>query len=53
MASLDKIWESALVSILLEFLTEGRRPNGFLGLSLNDGTFLFPVILFDKAVSVG
>ena len=52
MASLDKIWESALVSILLEFLTEGRRPNGFLGLSLNDGTIIFLVILLDMTVSV-
>ena len=31
----------------------GRRPNGFLGLSLNDGTILFRVILLDKTVSVG
>ena len=30
-----------------------RRLNGFLGLSLNDGTILFLVILFDKKVSVG
>ena len=32
---------------------EGRRPNGFLGLSLNDRTNLFLVILLDKTVSVG
>ena len=31
---------------------EGRRPNGFLGLSLNDGTILFLVDLLDKTVSV-
>ena len=31
----------------------GRRPNGFLGLSLNDRTILFLVILLDKTVSVG
>ena len=31
----------------------GRRPNGFLGLSLNDRTILFLVILEDKTVSVG
>ena len=31
----------------------GRRPNGFLGLSLNDRTILFLVILLDKIVSVG
>ena len=31
----------------------GRRPNGFLGLSLNDRTIIFLVILFDKTVSVG
>ena len=31
----------------------GRRPNGFLGLSLNDMTDLFLVILLDKTVSVG
>ena len=30
-----------------------RRPNGFLGLSLNDRTVLFLVILSDKTVSVG
>ena len=32
---------------------EGRRPNGFLGLSLNDRTILFLLILVDKTVSVG
>ena len=32
---------------------KGRRPNGFLGLSLNDRTILFLVILVDKTVSVG
>ena len=32
---------------------EGRRLNGFLRLSLNDGTILFLVILLDKTVSVG
>ena len=32
---------------------EGRRPNGFLGLSLNDRTIIFLVILVDKTVSVG
>ena len=32
--------------------TEGHRPNGFLGLSLNDRTILFLVILVDKTVSV-
>ena len=31
----------------------GRRPNGFLGLPLNEGTILFLVILLDKTVSVG
>ena len=30
----------------------GRRPNGFLGLSLNDRTVLFLVIILDKTVSV-
>ena len=30
----------------------GRRLNGFLGLSLNDRTILFLVILLDKTVSV-
>ena len=29
----------------------GRRPKGFLGLSLNDRTILFRVILLDKTVS--
>ena len=32
--------------------TLGRRPNDFLGLSLNDKTILFLVILLDKTVSV-
>ena len=31
----------------------GRRLNGFLGLSLNDRTILFLVMLLDKTVSVG
>ena len=31
----------------------GRRFNGFLGLSLNDGTVLFLAILLDKTASVG
>ena len=30
-----------------------RRLNGFLGLSLNDRTILFQVILWDKTVLVG
>ena len=34
-------------------MTIGRRPNGFLGLSYNDRTILFLVILLDKTVSVG
>ena len=34
-------------------VSQGRRPNGFLGLSLNDRTILFLVILFDRTVSVG
>ena len=33
-------------------LPKGRRPNGFLGLSLNDRAILFLVILLDKTVSV-
>ena len=33
--------------------TLGRRLNSFLGLSLNDRTILFLVILLDKTVSVG
>ena len=28
--------------------SQGRRPNGFLGLSLNDRTILFPVILLNQ-----
>ena len=31
---------------------EGRRLNSFLGLSLNDRTILFLVMLLDKTVSV-
>ena len=42
--------ESLSSSLLSSF---GRRPNGFLGLSLNDMTLLFLVILFVKTVSVG
>ena len=38
---------------LISPLLVGRRPNGFLGLSLNDGTILFLVISLDKTVSVG
>ena len=33
--------------------TVGRRPNGCQGLSLNDQTILFLVILLDITVSVG
>ena len=33
--------------------TEGRRPNGFRGLSLNDRTILFLVTSLDMTVSVG
>ena len=29
----------------MDGMTVGRRPNGFLGLSLNDGTTLFLVII--------
>ena len=32
---------------------EGRRPNGFPRLSLNDGTILLLGILLDKTVSAG
>ena len=32
---------------------KGRRPNDFLGLSFNDRTIIFLVILVDKTVSVG
>ena len=32
---------------------KGRRPNGFLGLYLNDRTIIILVILLDKTVSVG
>ena len=31
----------------------GHRLNGFLGMSLNDGTIIFLVILLDMTVSVG
>ena len=34
-------------------LSIGRRPNGFLGLSVNDRTILFLAILLGKTVSVG
>ena len=33
--------------------TLGRRTNGFLGVSLNERTILYLVILSDKTVSVG
>ena len=35
----------------LEFARGGRRPNGFLGMSVNDRTFLFLVIFLDKTAS--
>ena len=38
---------------LFSALTRGRRPNGFVGLSLIDRTVLFLVILLDKTVSDG
>ena len=41
-------WVLIYVSVLV-----GRRPNGFLGLSLNDRTILFLVILVDKTFLVG
>ena len=34
------------------YFSTNRRPNGFLGLSLNDGTILFLVILLAKTISV-
>ena len=37
----------------LKVKNEGRRLNGLLGLSLNDGTKSLLVILLDKTVSVG
>ena len=45
--------ERSLDFHLFLFQTVGRRPNGFLGLSLNDRTILFLVILLDKTVSGG
>ena len=44
----DTVWPNREFPQIL-----GRRLNGFLGLSLNDGTILFLVILLDKTVSVG
>ena len=41
-----------MLSSLELFLTEGRRLNGFVGLSLSDRTILFLVIFLDKTVSV-
>ena len=35
------------------FSLSGRRPNGFMGMSLIDRTILFLVILLDNTVSVG
>ena len=44
---------AVLVARLSFGTAEGRRPNGFLGLSLNDRTILFLlVIILDKTVSV-
>ena len=52
--------DSGLVFMLMECrerhqggVSLGRRSNGFLGLSLNDKTIIFLVILLDKTVSVG
>ena len=41
------------IALVVLVALSGRRPNGFLGLSLNDRTILFQVILLDKSVSVG
>ena len=41
-------WFIPLIKVI-----DGRRLNDFLGLSLNDRTILFLVILLDKTVSVG
>ena len=41
-----------LILTLFNYIID-RRPNGFLGLSLNDRTILFLVILLDKTVLVG
>ena len=45
--------EDAVLWPRQQTLTRGRRPNGFLTLSLNDRAILFLVILLDKTVSVG
>ena len=39
-------------ALLSRIHTVGRRLNGILGLSLNDGTIKFPVILLEKTISV-
>ena len=40
-------------SLLCNSAREGPRLNGFLGLSLNDRTIIFLVILLDRTVSEG
>ena len=42
-----------MVQIIKNCVLRGRRHNGFLGLSLNDSTIIFLVILLDKTVSFG
>ena len=49
----EKEEEDAVLWPRQQTLTRGRRPNGFLTLSLKDRTILFLVILLDKTVSVG
>ena len=39
-------------AIMQAIMSGGRRLNGFLGLSSNDRTILFLLILLDKIVSV-
>ena len=38
---------------IFEIEMKGRRPNGVLGLSLNDRTILFQLTLVDRTISVG
>ena len=45
--------QRSFMNEISNFETGGRRPNGFLGLSLNDRTILFLEISLDKTVSVG
>ena len=49
--SAAKVTQDMMIGVSATGITGiGRRPNGFLGLSLNDRTILFLMILLDETV---